>query len=58
MFQQPSRGLNMMLYLKGVRGADENLEPDQVKAVSLEEAANKYLDKEVYVGWPHMVKAL
>ncbi|XP_073973804.1 5'-3' exoribonuclease pacman isoform X2 [Rhodnius prolixus] len=57
-FQQPSRGLNMMLYLKGVRGADENLEPDQVKAVSLEEAANKYLDKEVYVGWPHMVKAL
>lgn len=57
-FQQPSRGLNMILSLKGIRGADEDLEPANVKSVNLEEVARKYLGKEVYVGWPHLVKAL
>lgn len=45
-FEQPSRNESMIIHI------DE----DRVE-LSIEELADKYLDKDVYIGWPHLREA-
>lgn len=47
-FEQSSRGENMMLYIE-----DDKQGPNP----SLEEVADQLLNQEIWVSWPHMVEA-